>query len=107
VWWTEPFRRAASLVVKQNLEAIGLTVRFIEIPADRYEATAAVLVAAHDGIITGYSGLLDPGNNLTTKHRTGGVQNAGGYSNPDVDRRARICGGWPAMCSTSTITSRA
>lgn len=86
VWWTEPFRRAASLVVKQNLEAIGLQVRFIEIPADRYEETAAVLIPAHDGVITGYSGLLDPGNNLATKYRTGGVQNAGGYSNPDVDR---------------------
>lgn len=86
VWWTEPFRRVASQIVKQNLEALGLAVRFIEIPADRYEAVAAALVPAHDGIITGYSGLLDPGQNLATKYRTGGLQNAGGYSNPEVDR---------------------
>lgn len=86
VWWTEPFRRAASLAVKQNLEAIGLPVRLIEVPADRYEAVAASLVPEHDGIITGYSGLLDPGHNLATKYRTGGLQNAGGYSNAEVDR---------------------
>lgn len=86
VWWTEPFRRAASEVVKRNLEEIGLRVRFVAIPGERYEAVAATLGPDHDGIISGYSGLLDPGDNLATKYRTGGSQNAGGYSNPDVDR---------------------
>jgi peptide/nickel transport system substrate-binding protein len=86
VWWTEPFRRAASEVVKRNLEEIGIQVRFVEIPGERYEEVAAALGPEHDAIISGYSGLLDPGDNLATKYRTGGSQNAGGYSNPDVDR---------------------
>lgn len=86
VWWTEPFRRAASDVVRRNLEEIGIQVRLVEIPGERYEAVAAALGPEHDAIISGYSGLLDPGDNLATKYRTGGSQNAGGYSNPDVDR---------------------
>lgn len=63
-----------------------MRVRFVAIPGERYEAAAATLGPDHDGIISGYSGLLDPGDNLATKYRTGGSQNAGGYSNPDVDR---------------------
>jgi len=85
VWWDEPFRRAASEVVKRNLESIGLRVRFVRIPGERYEAVAASLGAEHDGIISGYSGLLDPGDNLASKYRAGGSQNAGGYSNPELD----------------------
>lgn len=85
VWWDEPFRRAASEVVKRNLEAVGVGVGFAHIAGVDYEPTAANLGDRYDGIITGYSGLLDTGDNLATKYRTGGSQNAGGYSNAELD----------------------
>jgi peptide/nickel transport system substrate-binding protein len=86
VWWDEPFRRAASEILQKSLKEIGVDVRFVKVDGERYERIAADLGTEYDGIISGYSGLHDPGDNLAKKYRTGGSQNAGGYSNPELDR---------------------
>jgi peptide/nickel transport system substrate-binding protein len=86
VWKDELFRRAAAEMVRDQLGALGITVNLHLVDNVEYNRLAGAMGDRFDTFIGGWGGLLDPGDNLAKKYRTGGSQNYGAYSNPEVDR---------------------
>jgi peptide/nickel transport system substrate-binding protein len=86
VWKDELFRRSAAEMVRDQLGTLGVTVNLHLVDNVEYNRLAGAMGDKYDTFIGGWGGLLDPGDNLAKKYRTGGSQNYGGYSNPEVDR---------------------
>jgi peptide/nickel transport system substrate-binding protein len=92
VWKDEIFRRTAAEMMKEQLEPLGIRVNLHLVDNVGYNRLAGSMEDQYDTFLGGWGGLLDPGDNLGKKYATGGSQNYGGYSNPEVDellRRAR------------------
>jgi peptide/nickel transport system substrate-binding protein len=92
VWKDEIFRRTAAQMIQQQLQPLGIRVNLNLVDNVEYNRLAGDMGEQYDTCIGGWGGLLDPGDNLAKKYATGGSQNYGGYSNPEVDamlRRAR------------------
>jgi len=86
VWKDELFRRTTAEMVRDQLGALGITVNLHLVDNVEYNRLAGAMGDQYDTFIGGWGGLLDPGDNLAKKYRTGGSQNYGAYSNPEMDR---------------------
>jgi peptide/nickel transport system substrate-binding protein len=82
----EVFRRTSGEILRDNLSEVGIRVDLHPVDRDVYGTFGSDLGPDLHGIIAGWSALTDPGDNLVKKYRTGGSQNAMGYSNPEMDR---------------------
>ncbi len=86
VWKEETFRRTAAVLIRAQLEALGLRVNLHLVDGATYNRLADDMGTTYDGFIGGWGGLLDPGDNLGKKFHSRGSQNYMGYSNTEVDR---------------------
>ena len=90
-WKEEIFRRTTAVLMRAQLEALGLRVNLHLVDGATYNRLADDMGTTYDGFIGGWGGLLDPGDNLGKKFHSRGSQNYMGYSNTEVDRRlARV-----------------
>lgn len=85
VWKDEFFRRTAAQLIKEQLEALGFTVKLHPVDGPTYNRLAEDMGTEYDAYIGGWGGLLDPGDNLYKKYHSRGSQNRTGYHNPQVD----------------------
>ncbi|MFQ5926172.1 MAG: ABC transporter substrate-binding protein [Terriglobia bacterium] len=86
VWQDELFRRTAAELIRQQLAPLGIRVILHRVDSATYTRLADHMGTTYDTFIGGWSGLLDPGDNLGKKFHSRGSQNYSGYNNPDVDR---------------------
>jgi peptide/nickel transport system substrate-binding protein len=86
VWKEEIFRRTAAVLLRAQLEALGLRVNLHLVDGATYNRLADNMGTDYDTFIGGWGGLLDPGDNLGKKFHSRGSQNYMGYVNTEVDR---------------------
>lgn len=84
---TETFRRVASEVIAEDFEAFGIPVRLSPITWDAYRDMDAhgLSNTVYDAIVVGWSGGVDPYENLASRFRSDGAYNRDGYANDQVD----------------------
>lgn len=84
---TETFRRVASEVIAEQFEAFGIPVRLSPITWEAYRDMDAngLRGTVYDGIVVGWSGGIDPYENLASRLRSDGVYNRDGYADAEVD----------------------
>lgn len=84
---TETFRKEASVVIAEQLGRFGIPVRLSPITWDAYRDMDAhgLRGSEHDGIVVGWSGGVDPYENLASRYRSDGVYNRDGYRDPELD----------------------
>jgi len=86
VWKEEIFRRTAAVLMRVQLEALGIRVNLHLVDGATYNRLADNMGTDYDTFIGGWGGLLDPGDNLGKKFHSRGSQNYMGYVNTEVDR---------------------
>ncbi|ROR73303.1 ABC transporter substrate-binding protein [Bogoriella caseilytica] len=85
---TETFRAVASEVIAAQFARAGVPVSLTPITWRQYQAMDATGLrdSGYDGIVVGWSGGVDPHENLAIRYSTNGAYNRDGYSNPELDR---------------------
>lgn len=84
---TETFRKVASEVIAEQFEAFGIPVRLSPITWEAYRDMDAhgLSTTVYEGIVVGWSGGVDPYENLASRFGSNGKYNRDGYVNPEVD----------------------
>lgn len=84
---TETFRRVASEVIAEQFGRFGIPVRLSPITWEAYRDMDAhgLSRTVYDGIVVGWSGGVDPYENLASRYRSDGQYNRDGYRNAVVD----------------------
>lgn len=84
---TETFRRVASEVIAEQFGRFGIPVRLSPITWEAYGAMDAhgLRTTVYDGIVVGWSGGVDPYENLASRYRSDGQYNRDGYRDEQVD----------------------
>lgn len=84
---TETFRRLASEVIAEQFGRSGIPVELTPITWEAYRDMDAhgLRDTDHDGIVVGWSGGVDPYENLASRYHSDGGYNRDGYRNAQVD----------------------
>jgi len=84
---TETFRAVASEVVAEQLARHGIPVSLTPITWEQYHAmdSTGLRGAGYDGIVVGWSGGVDPYENLAVRYSSTGAYNRDGYADAEVD----------------------
>lgn len=85
---TETFRKVASEVIRDQLGRFGIPVQLLPMTWQAYRDMDAkgLRGSEYDGIVVGWSGGVDPYENLASRFHSDGGYNRDGYSNPELDR---------------------
>ncbi|WP_131104534.1 ABC transporter substrate-binding protein [Ornithinimicrobium sufpigmenti] len=84
---SETFRRVTSEVIAEQFGRFGIPVQLTPITWEAYRDMDAhgLRDTEHDGMVVGWSGGVDPYENLASRYRSDGVYNRDGYRNPRLD----------------------
>ncbi|MFC4555629.1 ABC transporter substrate-binding protein [Georgenia faecalis] len=84
---TETFRAVASEVIAEQLTRCGVPVSLVPITWEQYRAmdSTGLRGSEFDGIVVGWSGGVDPYENLAVRYSSTGAYNRDGYHDDEVD----------------------
>lgn len=91
---TETFRATATRVIAAQLERFGIAVTYEPISWETYHGMDRVGLrgSGFDGIVVGWSGGVDPYDNLAIRYSSTGAYNRDGYSDDELDELLHAAG---------------
>lgn len=84
---TETFRTRASQALAGTFEAFGIPVTLAPVEWDEYHRidSEGIETSSYDGMVVGWSGGVDPYDNLAVRYGTGGRYTPAGHTDPEFD----------------------